>query len=419
MSTSPVAPPVRVAARAPHTYRWTILAVGFSAQAGLAALHQGMPVLAPALRDRYDLSLVQTSAALSAVNVGIMLTVYVWGALSDRIGERTVIATGLACAAVALALASAAGSYAVTLAALAAAGMFGGCSVAASGRAVMGWFEYRERGFALAVRQTAIPLGAALAGLILPLLLAGPGLRGALLALAGGCLAGAITAGIWLRDPPLTRAASDERAGAGRPGHPARDPRLWRLSLGGALLVFSQLSILSFLVLYLHAERDWTVAHAALALVCVHILSAVTRVMVGRWSDHSGRRITPIRRIALAATGSLALAVALFGAPTAVLLPALIAAGVIGMSWNALQYAAAGEMAGIARAGAALGIQTSVVWASGAAAPIVFGALVEATSWRAAFAVAALCPLAGWAVLRPLVSDERRRMAARAQAGSG
>ena len=44
-----------------------------------------------------------------------------------------------------------------------------GASVnAASGRAVMQWFPAGQRGLALGVRQTAIPLGGALVALALP-----------------------------------------------------------------------------------------------------------------------------------------------------------------------------------------------------------------------------------------------------------
>nr|MBA2516230.1 MFS transporter [Solirubrobacterales bacterium] len=77
-------------------YRWTILAVGVAAQASLSAVTMGLPALAPALRDAFGLSLVQVGLLLASVNWGSVLTLIAWGALADRIGERAVIATGLA-----------------------------------------------------------------------------------------------------------------------------------------------------------------------------------------------------------------------------------------------------------------------------------------------------------------------------------
>jgi hypothetical protein len=82
--------------------------------------------------------------------------------------------------------------------------------------------------------------------------------------------------------------------------------------------------------------------------------------------------------------------------------PALVAACALSMSWNALSFTAAAEFAGRARAGAAIGIQQSALAAAGAFAPVLFAATVSATSWRVAWWLAALFPLAGAWVLRPL-----------------
>ena len=90
------------------------------------------------------------------------------------------------------------------------------------------------------------------------------------------------------------------------------------------------------------------------------------------------------------------------GAPAGVLVAALVLAGGFAMAWNGLSFTAAAELAGRARSGAALGMQQSALAATGAAVPPIFAAVVGATSWRAAFAIAAAFPLAGVALLRRL-----------------
>ena len=52
-----------------------------------------------------------------------------------------------------------ASSFTLFVALLAVAGAMGASVNAASGRAVMQWFGAQERGFALGLRQTAIPVG--------------------------------------------------------------------------------------------------------------------------------------------------------------------------------------------------------------------------------------------------------------------
>ena len=109
-------------------YRWIILAAGTAAQASASAFFQGLPSVAPALRDEYDLTLAQTGTALASVNLGMTLTLLAWGVLADRIGEHRVIPLGLVGTAAAAAIAPLAGGYAALLACCSSAG----CSARAS-----------------------------------------------------------------------------------------------------------------------------------------------------------------------------------------------------------------------------------------------------------------------------------------------
>ena len=71
------------------------------------------------------------------------------------------------------------------------------------------------------------------------------------------------------------------------------------------------------------------------------------------------------------------------------------------MAWNGLSFTIAAEVGG-RRSGAAIGIQQTVLSASGVAVPVAFAAIVSATSWQAAFGLAAVFPLAGWWLLGSL-----------------
>src|SRR5207248_1335318 len=74
------------------------------------------------------------------------------------------------------------------------AGVAGASVNAASGRLVLGWFPPQRRGVAMGRRQTALPLGIAVAGVLLPPVAQHGGLRGAFLTEAGICL---LAAGKW------------------------------------------------------------------------------------------------------------------------------------------------------------------------------------------------------------------------------
>ena len=72
-----------------------MLAAGTLAQASFSALTVGLAVLAPTLREEFDLSLGQIGALLSAAWLGAVLTLLPWGLAADRFGERIVLALGL------------------------------------------------------------------------------------------------------------------------------------------------------------------------------------------------------------------------------------------------------------------------------------------------------------------------------------
>lgn len=377
-------------------YRWTILALGTGAQTAYSAVFLGIPVLAPALQREYDLDLTEVGLAIAAANAGSVFTLLAWGLLADRVGERFVLGAGLAGCGAGLLVAAFAPSFAVLVLALTLGGASGASVNAASGRAVMSWFRKDERGFALGIRQTALPIGGLLAAVLLPPIEAAGGVRAGLIALAAGCLAAAIAGASGLREAPHEEGElTDIR-------HPVRDPRMWQLSIGSALVLAAQISILSFLILFLHAERGLSTAEAAAVFAVIQALGAAARILTGRWSDRLRARIAPLRKLALGLTVTLAASAALLSAPLGLLIPVFVAAGALSLSWNGLSFTAAAEVAGRRRAGAALGFQQTALAITSAVAPPAFAAVVEAGSWSLAYGLAAAMPVAGIAVMRQL-----------------
>lgn len=378
-------------------YRWVILAVGTAAQASTSAFFQGLPSVAPALRADYGLGLSETGVALASLNAGMVLTLLAWGVLADRIGEHRVIPLGLVGTAAAAALASATGEFAPLLACLFAGGLFVSSANAASGRAVMNWFGRHERGMAMGIRQASLPFGGALAAAALPAIAAAGGMRAVFLSLAALLALAALASAIWLRAAPHER----EAEAAVPQGHPSpmRDARVWRLSVASGGLAFVQFGFVGFVVLFLHDARGFSPAASAAALVAMQIAGIVSRIAVGRWSDRRGTRLMPLRIICAALALSCAALAALEPQGDAVVVPALLLASFVAVSWNGLSFAAVAELARRGASGTALGLQNTVLALSATLCLASFGALVEATSWRAGFALLAALPLVSLALL--------------------
>jgi sugar phosphate permease len=346
----------------------------------------GMSALAPALQDRYELGIAGVGVVLGATSAGMTVSLLPWGLAADRVGERRAIALGLGGAAAALAVAAFAASVEVLVVLLALAGLAGASVNAASGRAVMHWFEPEERGLALGIRQAAIPIGGAAGAVALPAL----GLRAGFLAMAGGCLVAAIAGAVALRE---------SAAETGELGRPLRDARTWWLSAGSSLLLVGQIAVIGFVVLFLHEERGLSPGAAAAVLAVIQVLGIAIRIGAGWWSDRLGSRIVPLRQLGVALAVAVAASALLVDAALVTLVPVLVVAGALGLSWNGLSFTAAAELAGRARSGAAIGLQQTALAVSYTLAAIGFAAVVDATSWRIGFALAAIGPLAGAGVL--------------------
>jgi len=369
-----------------------VLAAGTAAQAAFSTLAFAIAVLAPALRDRYDLSLTEVGVVLSAEWIGLTFALLPWGFGVDRWGERWTLAGGLAGCSVFLAGAAFAPSFGWLVVLLGLAGIAGGSVQSGSGRAVMRWFTAGERGLALGIRQTAVPIGGGVAALLLPQL-GGP--RAGLLFVAGFVLAGALAGALVLRS------GSEEHIDVSDVESTLRDRRLWLVCFGSGLYLVAQMAMMGFVVLFLHDEHGYSTGEAAAVFAAGQVLAAGLRIGVGRWSDVLGSRIQPLRLVGVAIAVGLALVAVVSGAPGLVLIPVLAAVTALSMAWNGLSFTIAAELGG-RRSGAAIGFQQTVLSAVGVIAPIAFAAAVSWSSWRAAFALAAAFPLAGWWALRPL-----------------
>jgi sugar phosphate permease len=372
-----------------------VLGAGTFAQTTYSAIWFSVAVMAPLLRDRDHLSLAQTGLLISSSLVGSLVSLIPWGLATDRFGERIVLVTGLTLCGGALLAAAFVHGFWPLAGLIAFAGMTGASVQSASGRAVLHWFPLRQRGLALAIRQTAIPISGFLTALVLPHV---GGVRSGFILIGVASLAGAVVGGTVLREGPEHDGDSSEPLGLS----PIRDRRIWRLSIGSSLLLAPQLCVTGFAVLFLHDHRGLSPGAAGAVLAVMQALAIAGRISAGRWSDVRASRLAPLRAIALVVGGLIVVTTLLLDAPLPVLIPVLVVTGALAMSWNSLSFAAALELAGRGRSGSAIGLQQTILNLPSTTYPGLFGALVAATSWHVGFAVVALFPLVGWRVLRAL-----------------
>ncbi|MFO1326350.1 MAG: MFS transporter [Rubrivivax sp.] len=362
-------------------------------------------VLAPAVAPRLGLApervgLYAALAYLTAMAFGLRSGRWVarWGALPLCRAALLAAAAGAALAAVAPEGAAAAAAAAL-LAAAALIGLgYGLVNPAAA--AVLGHHAPpTARGLYFSIKQTGVPLGVAVAGLLLPAGLAWLDWRATAFGVALACMAAALAAGRLRKrlEPPTAVASADGALALLR--QVWHTPGLRRLSLTSLGYAFTQQAFVTFLVSLLNLQLGWTLAAAAATLSVSQGVATLARIGFGALADRTGApgrllvQLGAAMSLACAALAALAAAGPAGGALPAVAVALLCAATAMG--WNGVFFA---ELAwhvpreAMARVSGATQVFT---FAGGMAGPLLFGEALRAGSgWAPAYALLALVPAA-------------------------
>jgi MFS family permease len=390
-----------VRARTPRP--WLMLGVGVVAQAAGTLVVSTPAFLIPLLHRERGLSLAEAGLLAAAPNLGLVLTLVLWGWLADRYGERIVLAVGLAITTVAVLAAIVAPGYVGLGIALLVAGAGTASTNAASGRVVVGWFPKHRRGLAMGIRQTCQPLGVAAAALAVPPLVAAGSVAPALLLGAVAVGVSAVLCALVVVDPPRPERAAADPDGAPA-GHPYRENVLWRIHGVSALLVVPQFALSTFGLVWLVGDLGWSSLAAGVLVAVAQFAGALGRIGVGVLSDAVGSRLRPLRWVSLAGIVLLLLTAAagVVGWPVAVVI-AYVLATCVSVADNGLAFTAVAEFAGPHWAGRALGAQNTGQFLAAALVGPGIGALIGVVGFPAAFAIVAFAP----AIATPLIPSAR------------
>ncbi|SDH29873.1 Sugar phosphate permease [Leifsonia sp. 98AMF] len=385
---------------------WLMLAFGVLAQASSTVFVSTPAFLIPLLHTERGLSLAQAGLLASAPTLGLVLTLIAWGALSDRIGERWVIASGLALTALAAVAAMFVDSYVALGALFLVGGMASASPNAASGRVVIGWFPKERRGLAMGIRQMCQPLGVAIAAVSVPLLAANGGIAAALIVPAVLCGVSAVLCAIGIVDPPRPprKAAEGEDAHPQAVWRPYRETSLlWRIHAVSMLLVVPQFTVSTFGLVWLVSQLHFSSLAAGIVIGVSQFAGAIGRIGVGVLSDRVGSHLRPLRWVSVCAVAVMLLMAAASALGSVAAAVILIVAAIVTVADNGLAYTSVAEIAGPFWSGRALGAQNTGQFLAASVVGPAVGALIGWVGYPVAFAVVALCP----AVATPLVPRDR------------
>lgn len=375
-----------------------------------ASAQYGINTFAPFYQDELGLTRAQVGLFFTAFYIGMAGFSFTAGWLSDTLGVRKASSIGHVFAGTAVIFASSAQSFGWAFACFLLTGLGYSFLNPASTKGVLMWFR-RHRATAMGIKQTGVPAGGVLTALVGAPLAVIFGWRATLAGLgAVNVLFGVVFWFLW-REPHEDDETGGARSRAAAPPR-LRIKNLLALSCGTALLLIGQMSLLTYLPLFLKERLAFSTVHASQWLSITQSGAVLGRVGWGTVSDrlYGGRR-----KVVLVLIGviSIVLCTAFSaldkGVSPLILVPLTFLAGFTMIGYQGVSYSLISEIAGQSRAGMALGLMITINALGTVVGTPTFGYIVDATgsyviAWQALAGVLAL----GTANLAIFVTEPHR-----------
>ncbi len=329
------------------------LLVTTAIQALVALGSAAVPVLAPAAAKELGFETSLVGFFVGAMYIGASFSALVAGGLVLRYGSIRISQVCLVLGAAAMLLLTVAPLAAAPFVAILLGASYGPITPASS-HVLARTTPPHMMGLMFSIKQTGVPMGAALAGLIVPPLTLGFGWRSAALVVAALCLGMACVAQISRRELDADR--DPRRRLAWRSlALPFRlifaNPALVRNVATALAYAGLQISFFTYIVVYLTHDFGLTLVAAGLALSLANLGGIGGRIFWGWIADRSRapRMVLGLLGLAMACA---AITTASFGAgwPYPVMLAVCIAFGITAVGWNGVMIS---EMARLAPPGMA------------------------------------------------------------------
>jgi len=375
-------------------------------QAASSAAVIGPTVAAPLLLHNLQLGPAAVGVFVALVYLGAMFATQIGAFAVHRWGPIRASQAALSCSAAGLLLLA---TPLLPLVALGAVfiGLGYGPITPASSQMLARTTDPKHYSVVFSIKQTGVPLGGVVAGLLVPPLAALGGAAAALVGIAALCAVAALSAA------PLARELDRER----HPTAPWPSPRQvlapTRFVAGHAVLraialcsfVFSivQVSLTSYMVSFLTGDLQWTLVAAGAALAASQVAGVVARVVWGFVADH---RLGPRRVLLGLALGmaacSLLMPLLTPSTPAPWVITLLCVFGATAVGWNGVYLATVARLAPPGQAATATAGSLFFTFFGVVIGPPMLGAAGAALgALGSAFALLAL-PLAGgvWLLAR-------------------
>lgn len=369
--------------RVNSTYKWVMLIVATIAQTTATLITYGVGVFALFWKEEYALTNTESGLLVSVVNVGPLFCMLFVGRLLDQYNEKILISISSFLLGSSLLLTNIVNGFNGLLFVLLLIGMFYSVSQPGGSKVILKWFRKENRGLAMGIRQAGIPIGGALAGVLIPFLTVQYNMTYAINSIACICIIGGLLFFMFYKEPYVQEEA--------RKGHNNISfwmelkvvickKELYPIYITGICMISLQMVLVGHFMKFLAGEQSITSIVAGTVFSVMFFSGMIGRIALAAISDvlYKGNRRIPLFIAVCASIGLILLLVMnIHTIMSGVLYSVSALLGFFSIGWFSLFIAEVAELASEESVGITVSVALTLNQIAIIVAPVLFGYIVD------------------------------------------
>ncbi|QUW29899.1 MFS transporter [Bacillus cereus] len=365
------------------TYKWVMLIVATIAQTTATLITYGVGVFALFWKEEYALTNMESGLLVSVVNVGPLFCMLFVGRLLDQYNEKILISISSFLLGSSLLLTNIVSGFNGLLFVFLLIGMFYSVSQPGGSKVILKWFPKENRGLAMGIRQSGIPIGGALAGVLIPFLTVQYNMTYAINSIACICIIGGVLFFVFYKEPYVQEEA--------RKGHNKISfwmelkvvickKELYPIYITGICMISLQMVLVGHFMKFLAGEQSITSIVAGTVFSVMFFSGMIGRIALAAISDvfYKGNRRIPLFIAVCASIGLILLLVMNIHTITSGVLYSISALlGFFSIGWFSLFIAEVAELASEESVGITVSVALTLNQIAIIVAPVLFGYIVD------------------------------------------
>ncbi|PGZ68111.1 MULTISPECIES: MFS transporter [Bacillus] len=365
------------------TYKWMVLIFATIAQATATLITYGVGAFALFWKEEYVLTNMESGLLISVVNIGPLFCMLFVGRLLDQYNEKMLISISSFLLGGSLLLTNIVNGFIGLLFVLLLVGTFYSVSQPGGSKVIINWFPKENRGLAMGIRQAGIPIGGALAGVLIPFFTIKYNVTYTINIIGSICIIGGLLFYIFYQDPPCVREEErQERSNISFWMHLKAvicKKGLYSIYITGICMISLQMVLVGHFIKYLVIEQSITPILAGKVFSVMFFSGMIGRVILAAISDlfYKGNRRIPLFITVCTSICFILMLVMSIHVRTNVLYGVSALLGFFSIGWFSLFIAEVAESASEESVGMTVSFALTLNQIAIIVAPVLFGYIVD------------------------------------------